>query len=89
MSRTARTSTTPSPRPRRCSRSGHGKSGSIVVLSDGANTGGTHDLAGVTDAARAAHIQIYTIGLKDKTYSAGTLKALAAARRRVRRGDCK
>ncbi len=54
-------------------------SGSIVVLSDGANTGGTHDLAGVTKAARAAHIQIYTIGLEDQTYKPGTLKALAAA----------
>lgn len=54
-------------------------SGSIVVLSDGANTGGTHDLEGVTKAARAAHIQIYTIGLKDSTYNPGTLKALAAA----------
>jgi tight adherence protein B len=54
-------------------------SGSIVLLSDGANTGGTHDLAGVTKAARAAHIQIYTIGLKDQTYKAGTLRALAAA----------
>jgi tight adherence protein B len=53
--------------------------GSIVVLSDGANTGGTHNLAGVTKAARAAHIQIYTIGLKDQTYKPGTLKALAAA----------
>jgi tight adherence protein B len=54
-------------------------SGSIVVLSDGANTGGTHDLAGVANAARAAHVQIYTIGLKDQTYKPGTLKALAAA----------
>jgi tight adherence protein B len=54
-------------------------SGSIIVLSDGANTGGTHTLAGVTKAARAAHIQIYTIGLKDQTYKPGTLKALAAA----------
>lgn len=54
-------------------------SGSIVVLSDGANTGGTHDLAEVTKAAQAAHIQIYTIGLKDQTYKPGTLKALAAA----------
>jgi tight adherence protein B len=54
-------------------------SGSIIVLSDGANTGGTHDLAGVTKAARTAHIQIYTIGLKDQTYKPGTLKALATA----------
>jgi tight adherence protein B len=54
-------------------------SGSIVVLSDGANTGGTKNLAEVAKAARAAHIQIYTIGLKDQTYKPGTLKALAAA----------
>jgi tight adherence protein B len=54
-------------------------SGSIIVLSDGANTGGTHTLSGVTKAARADHIQIYTIGLKDQTYNPGTLKALAAA----------
>jgi tight adherence protein B len=54
-------------------------SGSIVVLSDGANTGGTHDLPGVTKAARAAHFQIYTIGLKDQTFNPGTLKALAQA----------
>jgi tight adherence protein B len=54
-------------------------SGSIVVLSDGANTGGTHTLDGVAQAARAAHIQIYTIGLKDQTYKPDTLKALAAA----------
>ncbi|MGZ4403081.1 MAG: VWA domain-containing protein [Gaiellaceae bacterium] len=54
-------------------------SGSIVVLSDGANTGGTHNLAGVAKAARASHFQIYTVGLKDQTYKPGTLKALAAA----------
>lgn len=54
-------------------------SGSIIVLSDGANTGGTHTLAGVTKAARAANMRIYTIGLADNTYKPGTLKALAAA----------
>jgi tight adherence protein B len=54
-------------------------SGSIVVLSDGANTGGKHDLAEVAKTARASHIEIYTIGLKDQTYKPGTLKALAAA----------
>jgi tight adherence protein B len=54
-------------------------SGSIVVLSDGANTGGTHTLAEVGKAARAADVQVYTIGLKDQTYKPVTLKALAAA----------
>jgi tight adherence protein B len=54
-------------------------SGSIVVLSDGANTGGTHTLAGVAKTARAANMRIYTIGLADSTYKQGTLKALAAA----------
>jgi tight adherence protein B len=54
-------------------------SGSIVVLSDGADTGSTKTLDQVTTAARAARMQIYTIGLIDKTYKPGTLGALAAA----------
>jgi tight adherence protein B len=51
--------------------------GSIVVLSDGADTGSTKTLAQVKSAARAENIQIYTIGLKDATYKPGTLQALA------------
>jgi tight adherence protein B len=54
-------------------------SGSIVVLSDGADTGSTHTLNGVAKAAVAANMRIYTIGLVDKTYRPRTLKALAAA----------
>ena len=57
----------------------HISSGSIVVLSDGADTGSTHTLAHVAKAAVAANMRIYTIGLADKTYKPGTLKALAAA----------
>jgi tight adherence protein B len=57
----------------------HINSGSIVVLSDGANTGGTHTLTGVAKTALAANMRIYTIGLADQTYKPGTLKALAAA----------
>ena len=57
----------------------HISSGSIVVLSDGADTGSTHTLARVAKAAVAANMRIYTIGLADKTYKPGTLKALAAA----------
>jgi tight adherence protein B len=58
---------------------GHITSGSIVVLSDGADTGSTKTLDEVAKAARGANMKIYTIGLADKSYNAGTLKALAAA----------
>ncbi len=54
-------------------------SGSIVVLSDGADTGSSTTIDQVARTARNAHMRIYTIGLEDKSYSAKTLKALAAA----------
>jgi tight adherence protein B len=58
----------------------HIRSGSIVVLSDGQEHGQDNKtLAQVADAAVAANTKIYTIGLADKTYKPGTLKALAAA----------
>ena len=57
----------------------HITSGSIVVLSDGADTGSTHTLADVAHAAVKTGQRIYTIGLADKTYRPRTLKALAAA----------
>lgn len=57
----------------------HIGSGSIVVLSDGADTGSTKTVAQVGKSARAAHMRIYTIGLTDKYYRPGALKALAAA----------
>jgi tight adherence protein B len=60
-------------------RDAHINSGSIVVLSDGADTGSKHTLDGVAKAAVAAHMRIYTIGLADNTYKPETLKALAAA----------
>jgi tight adherence protein B len=60
-------------------RAAHISSGSIVVLSDGADTGSTKTLSQVAKSARAANMRIYTIGLKDQTYKPGTLKALAAA----------
>jgi tight adherence protein B len=56
-------------------------SGSIVVLSDGADTGSTHTLASVARKAVAANLRIYTIGLVDSAYKPHTLKALAAAGR--------
>jgi tight adherence protein B len=53
--------------------------GSIVVLSDGADTGSTDTLAHVAQTAHKANIRIYTIGLRDSTYKPGTLEALASA----------
>jgi tight adherence protein B len=60
---------------------GHITSGSIVVLSDGADTGSTKTLADVAKDARGANMKIYTIGLADKSYKPRTLKALATAGR--------
>ena len=57
----------------------HIGSGSIVVLSDGADRNSTQTLRQVGKSARAAHIRIYTIGLAGPTFRPGTLKALAAA----------
>jgi tight adherence protein B len=57
----------------------HINSGSIVVLSDGADHTSTHTLDQVAKSAVAAHMRIYTIGLADSKYRPGTLKNLAAA----------
>jgi tight adherence protein B len=54
-------------------------SGSIVVLSDGADTGSTQTLKSVAKAAVASNYRIYTIGLADDKYKPHTLKALAKA----------
>lgn len=56
-------------------------SGTIVVLSDGADTGSTKTLEQVAAAARNANIRINTIGVKNTAYKASTLKALAVAGR--------
>ncbi len=53
--------------------------GSIVVLSDGADTGSTKTLPQVAGTALNSNTKIYTIGLEDKSYDPGTLKALAKA----------
>jgi tight adherence protein B len=56
-------------------------SGSIVLLSDGADTGSTKTLSQVAGAALVSNTKIYTVGLDDKSYKPGTLKKLAAAGR--------
>jgi tight adherence protein B len=60
-------------------RDAHISSGSIVVLSDGADTGSTKSLNEVAKAAVKANTRIYTIGVADQSYDPRTLKALARA----------
>ncbi|HKD93815.1 MAG TPA: type II secretion system F family protein [Gaiellaceae bacterium] len=52
-------------------------SGSIVVLSDGADTGSTKTLSQVAGGALNSNTKIYTVGLADASYNPGALKALA------------
>jgi len=59
--------------------SAHIGTGSIVVLSDGADTGSTKTLSQVAGDARASGTRIYTVGLADQSFKPGALKALAAA----------
>jgi tight adherence protein B len=59
--------------------SAHIGSGSIVVLSDGADTGSTKTIDQVAGAALASSTKIYTIGLDDQSYHPRALKALATA----------
>lgn len=54
-------------------------SGSIVVLSDGADTGSKQTVDQVGHAARVANTKIYTVGLDDASYDSHALKALAHA----------
>jgi tight adherence protein B len=57
----------------------HISSGSIVVLSDGADTGSKKTLDEVAHTAVGKNIRIYTIGLSDAQFNPATLQALAAA----------
>jgi tight adherence protein B len=55
------------------------QAGSIVVLSDGADTGSQSSGADVAAAARAAHVRLYTVGLSSPKFDRTTLASLAAA----------
>ena len=59
--------------------SAHIGSGSIVLLSDGADTGSTKTLSEVAGTALNSNTKIYTVGLDDSSYKPRTLKALAKA----------
>ncbi len=52
--------------------------GSVVVLSDGADTGSTTTQAAVIGAATKAHVRVFTIGLRSQQFRPGPLKTLAA-----------
>jgi tight adherence protein B len=49
----------------------------IVLLSDGADTGSKATSADVVAHARAAHVRVYTVGLRSKAYVGEPLEALA------------
>lgn len=51
--------------------------GTIVLLSDGADTGSKATLADVEAHARAAHARVYTVGLRSEAYVGEPLQALA------------
>ena len=53
------------------------ESGSIVVLSDGADTGSTATARAVTAAARSHHVRLFTIGLHSPSFDSTTLQSLA------------
>jgi tight adherence protein B len=53
-------------------------SGSIVVLSDGADTGSVAKPATVAAAARDAHVRVFTVGLRSARFDPSTLTSLAA-----------
>lgn len=52
-------------------------SGSIVVLSDGTDTGSTATREEVVAAARAAHVRVFTVGLRSRQFTPSALAALA------------
>jgi tight adherence protein B len=54
------------------------RSGSIVVLSDGADVGSQATLTDVAAAAQADHVKIFTVGLRSRAFRGAPLKALAA-----------
>ena len=55
--------------------------GSIVVLSDGSDTGSRIGAARAARAARNAHARIFSIGLRSRAFRPATLRSLAAGSR--------
>jgi VWFA-related protein len=56
----------------------HIASGSIVLLSDGADVGSVASSEDAVAAARKAHARVFTVGLRSAVFDAGTLARIAA-----------
>lgn len=52
--------------------------GSVVVLSDGSDTGSRESVSDVTASAREAGVRIYSVGLRSSAFEPGPLQELAA-----------
>ena len=59
----------------------HIRAGSIVLLSDGADTGSQVSADALTNAARVAGVRIFTVGLRSRSFDPVALDRLAAAGR--------
>jgi tight adherence protein B len=55
------------------------ETGAVVLLSDGADFGSSLALEEVTKNAQRAHVRVFTVGLRSKTFRPAALKQLAAA----------
>ncbi len=55
----------------------HVQAGSVVVLSDGADTGSTIAESKAAAHARNAHVRVFTVGLKSRFFDGAALKKLA------------
>jgi tight adherence protein B len=53
--------------------------GSIVLLSDGGESGSRLSQAAVARLAQTQHVRVYTVGVQDPSYSGSTLQSLAHA----------
>ena len=51
--------------------------GSIVLLSDGADIGSTSTLQAVVEKARARHVRVFTVGLRSGAFDASALRRIA------------
>jgi tight adherence protein B len=58
-------------------KNAHIASGSVVVLSDGADTGSAATAQDISQAAKNSHVTVYTVGLRSKSFDAAALEALA------------
>jgi tight adherence protein B len=55
------------------------RSGSVVVLSDGADTRSAQTLDGIVAAAQKAHVRIFAVGLRSPTFHKKALETIATA----------